>query len=245
MKAIGYIRVSTIMQAERGHSLAEQADRMKSFAHAKELDLIGIKSDEGISGSTIEKREGLKSALAMLDNCEVEALLIVKIDRLTRTLKDLLELVDKYFNTKRGHRLISMSDNIDTDTAMGKFGLNLLGSLAQLEREQTSERVSAVMQYKRRNMEHIGGLVPYGLKKCDDDLSRLEYDFEEMGAVRFMHDLRTAEPKGESYRKIALALAVDGVYQRNGKTFDPKTIKRILDNFERGFYESFEKETQI
>jgi DNA invertase Pin-like site-specific DNA recombinase len=240
MKTIGYIRVSTIMQAERGHSLAEQADRMKSFAHAKELDLVDIKSDEGISGSTIEKREGLKSALRMLDDNEVEALLIVKIDRLTRTLKDLLELVDLYFHSKSNYRLISMSDNIDTNTAMGRFGLNLLGSLAQLEREQTSERVSAVMQFKRRNMEHIGGLVPYGLKKCDDDPTHLEYDLDEMGAVRFMHDLRNAEPKGESYRKIAAQLATRGTYQRNGKPFDPKTIKRILDNFEKGFYDGFE-----
>ena len=243
MKTIGYIRVSTVMQAERGHSLAEQADRMKSFAHAKELDLIDIKSDEGISGSTIEKREGLKSALRMLDEHEAEALLIVKIDRLTRTLKDLLSLVDQYFSAKSGHRLISMSDNIDTDTAMGRFGLNLLGSLAQLEREQTSERVSAVMQYKRRNMEHIGGLVPYGLKKCKDDPARLEYNFDEMGAVRFMHDLRNAEPKGASYRKIAARLAEKDIYQRNGKPFDPKTIKRILDNFEKGFYETFTDET--
>ena len=241
MKTIGYVRVSTIMQAERGHSLAEQADRMKSFAHAKELDLIGVKSDEGISGSTIEKREGLKSALAMLDANEVEALLIVKIDRLTRTLKDLLGLVDKYFHAKSNHRLISMSDNIDTDTAMGRFGLNLLGSLAQLEREQTSERVSAVMQFKRRNMEHIGGLVPYGLRKCEDDSSRLEYDLSEMGAVRFMHDLRTAEPKGESYRKIAAHLAKKGYYQRNGNPFDPKTIQRILDNYEKGFYDAYEE----
>ena len=237
MKTVGYIRVSTIMQAERGHSLAEQADRMKSFAHAKELDLLGIKSDEGISGSTIEKREGLKSALAMLDNNEAEALLIVKIDRLTRTLKDLLELVDKYFDAKSGHRLISMGDNIDTDTAMGRFGLNLLGSLAQLEREQTSERVSAVLQYKRRNMEHIGGLVPYGLRKCKADPSKLEYDLAEMGAVKFMHNLRNLDPKGESYRKIASRLAEKGIFQRNGKPFDPKTIKRILDNFEKGFYD--------
>lgn len=241
MKTVGYIRVSTAKQVLKGSSLEEQADRMRSFAYAKELDLVDIKSDEGISGSTIEKRDGIQEALGLLESGEAQALLIVKLDRLSRTLRDILALVDRYFHADSPHRLISMSDNIDTESAMGRFSLNIIGSLAQLEREQTAERVSAVMQFKRRNMEHTGGPVPYGMKKCDDDASRLEYDLDEMGAVRLMHDLRNRQPRGLSYRKIAAHLAEKKILQRNGNPIDPKTIKRILDNYERGFYEGFEE----
>ena len=95
-KTIAYLRVSTEKQADRGVSLDAQRAKLKGYAELYELDLVEIIVDAGESAKTLD-RPGLQRALRMLKAGEAEALLVVKLDRLTRSVVDLGTLVERYF----------------------------------------------------------------------------------------------------------------------------------------------------
>jgi DNA invertase Pin-like site-specific DNA recombinase len=96
MKAIGYVRVSTEEQATQGVSLDAQTDKIQAYASLYDIELLEIITDAGVSAKTLE-RPGLEKALKMLEAGEAEALVIVKLDRLTRSVRDLDYLLEKYF----------------------------------------------------------------------------------------------------------------------------------------------------
>ncbi|WP_254903539.1 recombinase family protein, partial [Picosynechococcus sp. PCC 7002] len=99
MKDIGYIRVSTEEQATQGVSLDAQKAKLEAYAGLYDIELVDIVIDAGQSAKSIE-RPGLQKALGMLDSGEVEAMVIVKLDRLTRSVKDLDWLLENFFADK-------------------------------------------------------------------------------------------------------------------------------------------------
>lgn len=222
MKAIGYIRVSTQMQVESGLSLEDQERRMYAFAELRDFELVGIERDEGISAKSAENRPGLQKALHLLERGTVQALIISKLDRFTRSLRDLIDLVERYFS--KGNRfLVSMDGQIDTMSAQGRFQLHLFGALAQLERETTSERVSAVMLHKKRQLQYCGGHVPYGYKLLDDGKT-LEEIPNEQKVINVVARLRD---EGMSFKKISSILN-ETHKRRSGTAFDQKAVWRMI-----------------
>jgi site-specific DNA recombinase len=97
-KAVGYVRVSSEQQASEGVSLDAQRHRLRDYCKAMDIELVDIISDEGYSASTL-KRPGLQVALTMLKQRRADSLIIVKLDRLTRCVKDLGTLCEQYFQT--------------------------------------------------------------------------------------------------------------------------------------------------
>src|SRR6266852_3864763 len=93
-RAVGYVRVSTDQQAEHGISLESQQERLTAYVKLYELQLVDVVVDAGISAATLD-RPGLKCALGMLKSGAADALLVVKLDRLTRSLRDLGTLVKR------------------------------------------------------------------------------------------------------------------------------------------------------
>jgi len=136
--AVGYVRVSTEIQAEEGVSLGQQRNKIRAYCDALDLELIHVFADEGISAKSMD-RPGLLEAIACLNTGRAGVLIITKLDRLTRSIKDLSHLMETTFSK---HELISIGDNIDTRTATGRLILNILGSVAQWEREKTVELVT-------------------------------------------------------------------------------------------------------
>jgi DNA invertase Pin-like site-specific DNA recombinase len=122
-RVVGYIRVSTDSQADGGISLAAQRTKLEAYAVAMDLDLVEVCEDAGYSAKSIKGRPALTRALATLDSGDADGLLIVKLDRLTRSVRDLGDLVDRYFGSK--FLLLSVGDSIDTRTAAGRLVLNL------------------------------------------------------------------------------------------------------------------------
>ena len=102
--AVGYVRVSTQEQVSEGVSLDAQRDKLRAYCKFNGIKLIDIKADEGISGGTLE-RPGLQAALAMLRRGTANTLIVVKLDRLSRSLRDVCTLVDDYFGNERFHLL--------------------------------------------------------------------------------------------------------------------------------------------
>ena len=101
MKVVGYIRVSTEEQVTSGQSLDSQRAKAIAYAGLYDLELIEIIEDAGVSAKTL-KRPGLERALAMLASGKADGLLIVKLDRLTRSVADWQKLIDRHFGEKAG-----------------------------------------------------------------------------------------------------------------------------------------------
>jgi DNA invertase Pin-like site-specific DNA recombinase len=134
-KAVGYIRVSTEKQADHGVSLEAQQTKLAAYAALYDIELVEVIVDAGVSAKTLS-RAGLQRALGMLRKGQANALVVAKLDRLTRSVKDLGTLVEEYFSADN-ITLLSVADSIDTRTAAGRLVLNVLGSVAQWEREAT------------------------------------------------------------------------------------------------------------
>ena len=112
---IGYVRVSTTEQAERGISLDAQRAKIEAYCSLHDLVLVGIEVDAGLSGSTLN-RPGLTRALEALRKGTAQGLVVLKMDRLSRSVVDLATLVERYF--ARGKRALhSVTESVDTSTA--------------------------------------------------------------------------------------------------------------------------------
>lgn len=218
--AIGYIRVSTEEQAKSGLSLEHQAAKIRAYCDAMDITLVEIIEDAGYSAKDL-RRPGVRRALAMLKRKDADTLVILKLDRLTRSVKDLGDLVETF--NKTGAALMSVQDSINTATAAGRLVMNILGSVAQWEREAIGERTRAAMSVMKERQEYTGGRVPYGYQV--NEAGTLEKNLIEQKAVALVLSLGEA---GYSLRKIAAELEAQGYLTREGKTFSAKTISMIL-----------------
>lgn len=142
------------------------------------------------------------------------------MDRLTRSVRDLGHLVEKYFQAGI-YALLSVSEQIDTRSAAGRLILNVLASVSQWEREAIGERTAAAMQYKAERGEYTGGGAPYGYRNWK---GRLVIDPDEQETVALVAKLRS---RGLSFRAIAAELRVQGYQARNGKPFAPMQVSRM------------------
>ncbi len=143
-RVVGYIRVSTEGQADGGVSLDAQRSKLEAYAFACDLDLVTVEVDAGLSAKTM-RRPGLQRALESLRRGDAEGLLVAKLDRLTRSVRDLGTLVEDYFSD--GFSLLSVGDSIDTRSAAGRLLLNVLASVSQWEREATGERTREALAH--------------------------------------------------------------------------------------------------
>jgi len=145
-RVIGYVRVSTVHQADGGVSLDAQQRKLELYAELHDLELVGIEIDAGASAKTL-RRPALQRALAKLNAGEADGLLVAKLDRLTRSVCDLGTLVERYFADR--FSLLSVADSIDTRSAAGRLVLNVLASVSQWEREATGERTAEALRHIR------------------------------------------------------------------------------------------------
>lgn len=218
--AIAYLRVSTDKQAETGVSLEAQQAKLAAYAQLYDLELVEVVV-EAASAKTLD-RPGLQKALDLLKAGKAAALVVVKLDRLTRSVADLGRLVDGYFASDKA-ALLSVSEQIDTRSAAGRLVLNVLASVAQWEREAIGERTSAAMRHKQTQGEYIGGATPYGYLLAPD--GALVEDAAEQAAICQARELRCA---GLSLRAVAAELDKPGIRARAGRIFMPNQIRRMV-----------------
>lgn len=221
MRAIGYVRVSTDQQATDGVSLEAQAAKIRTYCELYGIELAGIEVDAGASASSLE-RPGLTRALAALDAGEVDGLVVVKLDRLTRSVRDLDALLSQYFTGSNAKALVAVAEQVNTETAAGRMVLNVLVSISQWEREVIGERTSAAMRHKQDRGEYIGGGVPFGYRV--DAAGQLIEDAPEQA---ILSDLRDLKARGLTLREIADELNHRGAFRR-GRDWYPMAVSRAL-----------------
>ena len=180
MQVVGYVRVSTEDQARDGVSMSAQQAKLEAYCLVKDWTLFTVIRDEGYSAKHL-KRPGLEELLALVTSRQVEAIIVYKLDRLTRSVSDLDKLVRLF--DRHDVALVSLQESLDATTATGRLMMNLLASVSQWEREVIGERTSDALQH----------LKAQGKRYCHTVYGNLE-------VIALMHQLRTA---GKSYEAIA------------------------------------------
>lgn len=230
-RAVGYIRVSTTEQASEGVSLLAQENKIKLYCELHELDLIDIKEDAGISGRYINKRPGIQAVLRMVNQGEVQHLVIFKLDRMCRNLKEACEIADLML--AKSASLHSVSENIDTGSATGKFFFHVLSAMAEWERGIISERTLIRLNQKRKLNQKIGRFFPFGKKTGAKTVTlkgkmvaELAPNEQELMAMKLTKEYREA---GLKYTEIANRLSEEGyVSPRSGKPYVKSSILAML-----------------
>lgn len=222
MKAIGYTRVSTQEQADSGLSLEGQKKRIAAYCEAREWELLEVITDAGLSGGTTN-RPGLQRVLELVKRGEVDVVCVLKLDRLTRSVKDLGILLETFDRAQVAFS--SVSDNFDTASANGRLVLNVLGSVAQWERDIIAERTSDAMQVKKAQGRRVGA-VPFGFTLGADG-DELIPNAEQLVTVGKIAEWRAG---GQSLNAIARKLNALGIATAQAGTWAAQTVKRILRN---------------
>jgi site-specific DNA recombinase len=219
MNAIGYVRVSTEEQAKEGISLENQRAKIQAYCRLHDFELDDIIEDAGKSGKDLN-REGVQAIIKRIQDREIDAVIVYKLDRLSRRVIDTLNLIE----LMKRHKVVfhSITDNIDTKTAMGKFFLNIMASLAQMERDLISERTKDALWMKIIKNERAGQ-IPYGWELAPDGKA-LTAKEDEQEVIQL---IRNRKDKGLGYRAICRELEGCG-YKPAGRLWHPQTIKNIL-----------------
>lgn len=216
-KAIGYIRVSTEQQAEEGVSLAAQQAKIEAWCALNDCELANVYVDAGISGKSIEKRIGLQQALEALTKDMV--LVVYSLSRMSRSTKDCIEIAEQL--KQQGSDLVSLTEKIDTSSAMGEFFFTVIAALGTLERKQIGERTKAALAHKKA----MGGKyapVPFGYKEIEGRLEAVESE------SKLVADINRQRQAGHTLQSIADTLNTLGITGKQGGKWHPSTIKCIL-----------------
>lgn len=161
MRVAIYVRVSTLEQAEEGYSIDEQIAKLTSYADAKAWHVSKVYKDGGFSGAKMD-RPALKQMIQDSKRKKFDAVLVYKLDRLSRSQKDTLYLVEDVF-AKNDVAFVSLNENFDTSTPFGKAMIGILAVFAQLEREQIKERMAMGMVGRAKSGKAMSWQnVPFG-----------------------------------------------------------------------------------
>ncbi len=220
MRAAIYLRVSTEDQAREGYSLEAQRKRLIAYCKARGWDVASVYVDDGHSGRDTKR----PAYTRMMEERESwDLILVLKMDRIHRNSVNFTLMMDDL--RRWGKEFNSMQESFDTTTAMGRFVMDIMQRIAQLESEQIGERVRVGMEQKARKGEGIMGFGhPYGYDVSHNGLTVNE---DEANVVRAIYRMRS---EGRSLQYIADHLNARGVRSKKGLSWKRQTVSRILKN---------------
>ena len=235
-----YIRVSTLRQADvEDGSLDAQEAKLKAYVdYENKLQngawkIVGVYREEGRSGKDLNRPE-FQRMMRDIKNGKINTVIIFKIDRLTRSLKDFSSLWDKFKDY--GVEVISLNEKFDTVTAIGRAMLSIVLVFAQLEREQTGERTAVTMQYRAEQGLWNGGRI-LGYDLDPDDKGTLKINDEQANVVRKAFELCIKTGSAGQSQKALNDLGYRmPVYEsrrgkkHGGKLFDKQVVIKMLQN---------------
>ncbi|HWE54347.1 MAG TPA: recombinase family protein [Acidimicrobiales bacterium] len=206
LRVVGYVRVSTDEQADSGAGLAAQRTAITEAAASRGFELVAIVEDAGWSGKSMD-RPGIAEVLELIESGGADALVVSKLDRLSRSLVDFASLMERA--RRKRWALIALDLGVDTTTPAGELVANVMASVAQWERRAIGARTREAMAAKRAAGVHVGR--PRSLP-------------EEIVAR-----VVTAYQSGENRSEIARALNADGVpTAHGGLKWHPSTVRSVL-----------------
>ena len=220
IKAALYPRVSTAKQQE-GYSIGEQIERLTKYCEAMGWTVYHIYTDAGYSGGNMD-RPGLQAMLRDVEAGKIDKVVVYKLDRLSRSQLDTLYLIEKVF-LPNGVDFVSMSENFDTGTTLGRAIIGILATFAQLEKDQIRERMTMGREARIKEGYWIGTVAPMGYVYENKQLKINEYEAMQ---VREMFDLFL---RGTPLRDIETQFSEKG-YTLRGRPWRLYSIRYMLDN---------------
>ena len=222
MNAIGYIRVSSEQQAESGLSLEAQQEKIKMYCTLHDVELVQVFTEAGKSAKKGRDRPELQKALTATKDAAVEAFIVAKLDRFTRSVLDMYSMLEILQGTNTA--LVSINESLDTQSAMGRFVITILAAIAQMESELISERTRDALAALKAQGRKTGGCVPYGYSAAAD--GKLEVLAEEVRIINYIMRMRE---DGFKFQQIADVLNADGIpTKQNGRQWYAQTVSNVV-----------------
>jgi DNA invertase Pin-like site-specific DNA recombinase len=206
VKVVGYVRVSTANQADSGAGLTVQREALEAECKRKGWELVQIYEDTG-SGKAMKNRPALAAALECLRRHEADALVVSKVDRLSRSLLDFAALLER--SSDEGWRVVPLDLGVDLATGTGRFIAQIMGAFAEMERGIIAQRTRDALAVKKAEGVRLGME-----RSIPDDVA---------GHIIAMRHT------GATLRAIADRLNADGVPTTKGGPWQPSTIQRVLN----------------
>lgn len=213
---IVYGRVSTNKQ---DISIDLQKKKCQQYCQVHDLENLFYLEDVGMSGKSFN-RPMMKKALELIHQGQVDAFVVYKLDRLSRSMKDLSDFV--HILKKKDLELKVVVENVDTGSASGMLFYNILGSMAQFERETISNRIKDALRHKKELKHKYSGIPPYGYELQGKHLGICP---EEMKVIDEVVDLK--RKWGYSFRRIAETLNFKGVKTKLGRDWSIRTTSNV------------------
>ena len=227
-----YIRVSTEDQAREGFSLGEQKEKLLQLCSYKGYKVFKVYEDAGISAKDMEHRPAFQEMLADMKKGKINYIVAYKLDRVTRSVRDLEELIAEL--EKHNCYLVCDRDDVNTSTANGRFFVRMLTVLSQLEIEIVSERTKFGLNGAIKS-GHIPGQRPFGYMKSED--KKMIVDNATKPYVEKIFDMYL---EGKSFQAIANYFNENNIYPK--KKWKDTTIQKIIDNkIYMGDYEQWKR----
>lgn len=216
-----YARVSTEEQASEGYSINAQLQTLRQYANLYNWEIADEYVDEGISGKNITGRPAMQRLVADVEHDKFQAVLVWKISRLSRNMLDTLTLLDKFEDF--GVKFISYSENFDTGSPIGRLVVQLMASIAEMERNTLSENVKLGMKQRALEGSWNGGVI-FGYDSIEKELV---INKEEAEVVRMIFTLYS---QGKGLKAIANQLNKNGYRTKRDRHFSINGVATILDN---------------
>ena len=222
IRAALYARVSTEEQADQGYSLAAQLQMLRDFCEVFEMDIAGEYVDDGYSG-TNTRRPAYRRMFSPDERQRWDALVVIKMDRIHRNSKNFMLMIEDL--SKNGQSFFSTTERIDTTTAVGRFAMDVIQRIAQLESEQIGERTKFGMIQKAEQKDGIMGFQPpYGYSIADGELISIP---EEQIIVKRIFG---SYLENSTLDEIASELNSSFIRTRNGNQWNKYNLRNILHN---------------
>ena len=226
MRAAIYVRVSTEEQAAEGYSIGAQKEMLQDYCIVEGWEVAGVYEDDGYSGRSV-KRPAYPRMMSEMDSWDV--LLVIKMDRIHRNSRNFMNMMEVL--SKHGKMFVSQSEALDTTNALGRFVVDMIQRLAQLESEQIGERTYMGMREKAETLDKaeegkrtMGFTPPFGYRL---ENGGLEEEPDELPVVSRMFSEYLS---GSSMDEISWSLGREGILTRRGNPWNKRNMSTVLHN---------------
>ena len=220
-KVIGYVRVSSEIQKRKNNSIPLQKKKIKEYCSLNDFDLIDVYEDDGVSGMSIDKRNGFKSMVEFMKENKIDGIVVWSLSRLGRKMKDVVEFMDFLKSNNIG--FFSIKENLSNDDKIGSLIMNILSSINEFEVEVIRERIKDVKRNKKENGEVYGRMM-YGY---DNINGKMIENKEEKRIIRRVKNFRS---RGWSWRKISNRLNDEGIKSKENKIWYDGSLYNMMRN---------------
>jgi site-specific DNA recombinase len=222
MKVLGYVRVSSEIQKKKNNSIPLQKKKINEYCQLNDFELIDVYEDNGISGMSIDKRNGYKSMIQYLNDNDIDAIVVWSLSRLGRKMKDVVEFMDYLKQNNIG--FYSIKENLNNNDKIGSLIMNILSSINEFEVEVIRERIKDVKRNKKENGEVYGRMM-YGFDNVNGKM------VENKDEKRVISRIKNFRSRKWSWRKISNRLNDEKIKSKEGKIWYDGSVYNMMRSY--------------